>query len=168
MFFKVARRPPTTSSEFPFLAPTLIFMDKSVKEGLKGLPLQIDLCENFPGNTEIRFTLVRSLIRQGLYQEALEQVSVFLQMKVNLFRGYLTVAEIYSKMGKYGQSLSWLRLALADGYRDPQIHEKIAYNLMCLKKTEEAQKAFQLAEEQAEAIQMNESSIAMASEIAIE
>lgn len=121
----------------------------------KGLPLLIELTETFPGSTELRFNLVRSMIRQQLYEEALEQVSVFLQLRVNLFRAYLAVSEIYAYMGKYRQSLSWLRLALADGYREPQIYEQIGLNLKSLNEKQAAEKAFEKAAAAREALTTN-------------
>lgn len=116
-------------------------MGKPDFQAPKGLPLLIDLSETFPGSTDLRFNLMRSMIRQKLYEEALEQVSVFLQLRIQLFRAYLAVSEIYAHMGKHRQSLSWLRLALTEGYQDPQIYDQISYNYKCLNEPQAAENA---------------------------
>lgn len=90
-----------------------------------GVPLLLNLCEMLPGNAELRFSLVRSLIRRGHFEEALQEIAPFLNMRINIFRSYMLVADIYFAMGKYPQSLSWLRMALAEGYQSTEIQEKI-------------------------------------------
>lgn len=120
-------------------------MSPSPTEHPKGLPIIFNLVQHFEGNAEIRFNLVRSLMRRKQYEEALEQVSIFIVLKMHVFRANMIVAEIYSRMGKHSMSLSWLRTALASGYDDPLIYEKMGYNYMCLNMNEAAERAYERA-----------------------